>query len=141
MESKIDSVKDQYKEMMQEDIRIKSNNNTDWLYLTEYQTELAIFCARECLLYIDRHGMDESFGRVKKAIFINATIAMMELAPWIFNEMAATVSRDQLEMMLAHPKQARMIVEQYFDNMASRPALTMDWERFDLMRHLASSKD
>lgn len=135
------SIKDQYKDMMKEDIRIKSNDNQTWLYLTEYQTELAMFCTRECLQYLERNGEDEHYVKVKKTVFVNATIAMMELAPWIFHEMAASVSRNTMEMMLAQPTRAKAAVEAYFSSMPSRPALAKDWERFDIIRHFAEGID
>lgn len=48
MGTTLPSLKDQYKVLIMEDLRIKTNNNTTWLYLNEYQMELTMFLVVNC---------------------------------------------------------------------------------------------
>ena len=136
----IPSLKDQYKEMIMEDLRVKSNNNSTWLYMTEYQMELTMFACRELLNYIDKNGVDENFEKVKQTVIINASIAMMELVPWLFNENAASVSKEEISMLMTNTNKARTYVRLYFETLPARPALMKDSERIDLIKDFVSGK-
>lgn len=37
-------LKEEYKSKIMEDLRIKTNGNSTWLYMSEYQQELTMFC-------------------------------------------------------------------------------------------------
>lgn len=137
-DDKIPSLKDQYKEMMMEDLRVKSINNSTRLYLNEYQMELTMFACRELLNYIDKNGVGENFDKVKQVIFINATIAMMELVPYLFNENAAAVSEANVSMLMTNTNTAREYVQIYFGMLSARPALMKDSERIDLIKDFVS---
>ena len=126
MDATLPSLKDQYKELLMEDLQIKTNNNTTWLYLNEYQMELTMFSCRELLNYIDKNGKDENFDKVKQTVIVNATIAMMELVPWIFNENAASVSKEEVSMLMTNPQKAKTYVRVYFETLPARPALMKD---------------
>lgn len=134
------SLKDQYKEMMMEDLRVKSNNNSTWLYMTEYQMELTMFACRELLNYIEKNGVDENFEKVKQTVIINASIAMMELVPWLFNENAASVSKEEISMLMTNTKKASTYVRLYFETLPARPTLMKDSERVDLIKDFVSGK-
>lgn len=138
MGTTLPSLKDQYKVLIMEDLRIKTNNNTTWLYLNEYQMELTMFSCRELLNYIERNGQDENFERVNQTVIVNATIAMMELVPWIFNENAASVSKEEISMLMTNPQKAKTYVRLYFETLPARPALMKDSERVDLIKDFVS---
>lgn len=138
MDANLPSLKEQYKELIMEDLRIKTNNNTTWLYLNEYQMELTMFSCRELLNYIEKNGQDENFERVKQTVIVNATIAMMELVPWLFNENAASVSKEEVSMLMNNPQKAKMYVRLYFETLPARPALMKDSERIDLIKDFVS---
>ena len=96
-------LKEEYKSKIMEDLRIKTNGNSTWLYMSEYQQELTMFCCRELLNYLDENGMDAGFELKKKTVVVNASIAMIELVPWLFCEDAASVSRDEINRLMTRP--------------------------------------
>lgn len=66
-------LKEEYKSKIMEDLRIKTNGNSTWLYMSEYQQELTMFCCRELLNYLDENGMDAGFELKKKTVVVNAS--------------------------------------------------------------------
>lgn len=128
------NLKEEYKAKIMEDLRIKTNDNSTWLYMNEYQQELTMFCCRELLIYIDENGMDEGFELKKKTVVVNASIAMIELVPWLFCEDAASVSRDEIDRLMTRPDLTRSYVVDYFSDLSRRPAIAGEGQTMDLLR-------
>ena len=128
------NLKEEYKAKIMEDLRIKTNDNSTWLYMNEYQQELTMFCCRELLNYLDENGMDEGFELKKKTVVVNASIAMIELVPWLFCEDAASVSRDEIDRLMTRPDLTRSYVVDYFSDLSRRPAIAGEGQTMDLLR-------
>ena len=128
------NLKEEYKAKIMEDLRIKTNDNSTWLYMNEYQQELTMFCCRELLNYLDENGMDAGFELKKKTVVVNAAIAMIELVPWLFCEDAASVSRDEIDRLMTRPDLARSYVVEYFHDLSRRPAIAGEGQTTDLFR-------
>ncbi len=127
-------LKEEYKAKIMEDLRIKTNGNSTWLYMSEYQQELTMFCCRELLNYLDENGMDAGFELKKKTVVVNASIAMIELVPWLFCEDAASVSRDEINRLMTRPDLARSYVVDYFRDLSWRPAIAGEGQTVDMFR-------
>lgn len=127
-------LKEEYKSKIMEDLRIKTNGNSTWLYMSEYQQELTMFCCRELLYYLDENGMDAGFELKKKTVVVNASIAMIELVPWLFCEDAASVSRDEINRLMTRPDLARSYVVDYFRDLSRRPAIAGEGQTVDMFR-------
>ena len=128
------NLKEEYKAKIMEDLRIKTNDNSTWLYMNEYQQELTMFCCRELLNYIDENGMDEGFELKKKTVVVNASIAMIELVPWLFCEDAASVSRYEIDRLMTRPDLTRSYGVDYFSDLSRRPAIAGEGQTMDLLR-------
>ena len=128
------NLKEEYKAKIMEDLRIKTNDNSTWLYMNEYQQELTMFCCRELLNYLDENGMDAGFELKKKTVVVNAAIAMIELVPWLFCEDAASVCRDEVDRLMTRPDLTRSYVVEYFQDLSRRPAIAGEDKTTDLFR-------